>query len=127
MRAPHVFAATSHVLLAVCAVADHLDRDWIREKETSTQPAAAPQLIDDDSLVFAHTLPRHSHPRAVTTITIKTSRNAGKPLREYVVHSNEHRPHQARRQLPPTDLGATRVRRRTVLNGLITSFGTPSS
>jgi putative transposase len=52
-------------------------------------------------------------------------------LGEYVVHYNEHRPHQARQQLPPaadsppppiTDLAAARVRRRTILNGLISEY-----
>ncbi len=52
-------------------------------------------------------------------------------LGEYVVHYNEHRPHQARRQLPPavhartppiTDLATARVRRRTILNGLISEY-----
>jgi putative transposase len=52
-------------------------------------------------------------------------------LGEYVAHYNEHRPHQARRQLPPTvntipppvtDLARARVRRRTILNGLIGEY-----
>jgi putative transposase len=52
-------------------------------------------------------------------------------LGEYVVPYNEHRPHQARQQLPPaahtppppiTDLAAARVRRRTILNGLISEY-----
>ena len=52
-------------------------------------------------------------------------------LGEYVVHYNEHRPHQARNQLPPAadapsppiiDLAAVRVRRRTILNGLISEY-----
>jgi putative transposase len=50
---------------------------------------------------------------------------------EYVVHYNGHRPHQARRQFPPevdaapppvTGLAGARVRRRTILNGLIGEF-----
>jgi putative transposase len=52
-------------------------------------------------------------------------------LSEYVVHYNEHRPHQARQQLPPavdtspppiTDLTAASVRRRTILSGLISEY-----
>jgi putative transposase len=48
-------------------------------------------------------------------------------LGEFVMHYNEHRPHQSRDQRPPNatdagpaavvDLGATRVRRRKVLDG----------
>lgn len=50
---------------------------------------------------------------------------------EYVTHYNDHRPHQARQQLPPaahtppppiTDLGAALVRRRTILNGLVSEY-----
>jgi len=52
-------------------------------------------------------------------------------LREYEAFYNGHRPHQARQQLPPaadtppppiTDLGAARVRRRTILNGLVSEY-----
>jgi hypothetical protein len=52
-------------------------------------------------------------------------------LGEYVTHYNGHRPHQARHQLPPTadaapppitDLAVARVRRRTILNGLISEY-----
>jgi putative transposase len=53
-------------------------------------------------------------------------------LGEYMVHYNEHRPHQGRRQRPPdamdttpapvVDLVAARVRRRKVLNGLINEY-----
>ena len=52
-------------------------------------------------------------------------------LGEFVMHYNEHRPHQSRDQRPPNatdtgpvvgDLGATRVRRRKVLDGLINEY-----
>ncbi|WP_426503059.1 integrase core domain-containing protein [Dactylosporangium sp. McL0621] len=52
-------------------------------------------------------------------------------LGEYVVHYNDHRPHQGRDQRPPaietlptpvTDLAPARVRRRKVLNGLINEY-----
>jgi transposase InsO family protein len=53
-------------------------------------------------------------------------------LGEFVMHYNEHRPHQSRGQRPPNathagpatvvDLGATRVRRRKVLDGLINEY-----
>ncbi|WP_199753282.1 transposase [Actinoplanes sp. ATCC 53533] len=52
-------------------------------------------------------------------------------LDEYVRHYNEHRPHQGRAQRPParetspvlvTDLATVRVRRRSVLNGLINEY-----
>jgi putative transposase len=52
-------------------------------------------------------------------------------LDEYVTHDNDHRPHQGRRQRPPTaddlpapvtDLSAAPVRRRKILNGAINEY-----
>jgi hypothetical protein len=52
-------------------------------------------------------------------------------LGEFVEHYNEHRPHQNRRQRPPNaagtvpavvDLDSARVRRRKILNGLISEY-----
>ena len=52
-------------------------------------------------------------------------------LGEFVVHYNEHRPHQSRDQRPPhatdtgpavVDLASARVRRRKILNGLISEY-----
>jgi len=52
-------------------------------------------------------------------------------LRTYVAHYNDHRPHQGRNQLPPNtdqapapplDLAAARVKRRTILGGLISEY-----
>jgi len=52
-------------------------------------------------------------------------------LGEFVVHYNEHRPHQGRDQRPPNatgtgpavaDLASARFRRRTILNGLISEY-----
>jgi transposase InsO family protein len=52
-------------------------------------------------------------------------------LHQYTAHYNRHRPHQARQQLPPmadaahspiTDLAQARVRRQTILNGLISEY-----
>jgi putative transposase len=53
-------------------------------------------------------------------------------LGEYVAHYNEHRPHQARQQRPPdaadpaptavVDLAAARIRRKTIVNGLINKY-----
>jgi putative transposase len=53
-------------------------------------------------------------------------------LGEFVEHYNEHRPHQSRRQRPPNaadtgravlvDLASARVRRRKILNGLISEY-----
>jgi putative transposase len=52
-------------------------------------------------------------------------------LAEFVEHYNEHRPHQSRDQHPPdatdagpavVDLARTRVRRRKILNGLISEY-----
>jgi hypothetical protein len=52
-------------------------------------------------------------------------------LGEFVEHYNEHRPHQSRDQRPPdatdtgpavVDLACVRVRRRRILNGLISEY-----
>jgi hypothetical protein len=52
-------------------------------------------------------------------------------LGEFVTHYNEHRPHQSRHQRPPdamgtvpavVDLTSARVRRRKILNGLISEY-----
>jgi putative transposase len=53
-------------------------------------------------------------------------------LEEYAVHYNEHRPHRARNLHPPdatgtaadviADLAAPKIRRRTVLGGLINEY-----
>src|SRR5688572_2953463 len=52
-------------------------------------------------------------------------------LGEFVAHYNEHRPHQGRDQRPPeatdtgpalVDLASARVRRREILNGLISEY-----
>jgi putative transposase len=52
-------------------------------------------------------------------------------LGEFVEHYNEHRPHQSRDQRPPdamdtgpavVDLASVRVRRRKILNGLISEY-----
>jgi putative transposase len=52
-------------------------------------------------------------------------------LAEFVEHYNEHRPHQSRDQRPPeatdtapavVDLASVRVRRRKILNGLISEY-----
>jgi putative transposase len=64
-------------------------------------------------------------------ILIHGERHLLATLNEYVTHYNEHRPHHGRNHLPPNtdqappvllDLAATRVRRRTILNGLICEY-----
>jgi putative transposase len=64
-------------------------------------------------------------------ILIYNSRHLLTVLYEYLTHYNQHRPHQGREQRPPerdtlpapvADLGLTRVRRRTVLHGLINEY-----
>jgi putative transposase len=59
------------------------------------------------------------------------SRHLMAVLGEYVVHYNDHRPHQSRGQRPPTaddlpvpliDLSAARVRRGKILLGLINEY-----
>ena len=55
------------MLFAVCVVVAQLDRDYIRDKTLEGQRAAAsrsnhggrPQVIDDDTLVFARPPARH--------------------------------------------------------------------
>jgi putative transposase len=63
---------------------------------------------------------------------IYTPRHLLGVLAEFVEHYNEHRPHQSRRQRPPNasdtepavvvDLALARVRRRKILNGLISEY-----
>ena len=62
---------------------------------------------------------------------IHGERNLLTTLSEYVIHYNEHRPHQAQQQLRPTadaatppitDLPAARKSRRTILHGLISEY-----
>jgi hypothetical protein len=66
-------------------------------------------------------------------ILIYNDAHAQAVLTEYIGHYNRHRPHQSRRQLPPerpepptpttiTDLQAHRIRRQSVLNGLINEY-----
>jgi len=52
-------------------------------------------------------------------------------LGEFVTHYNEHRPHPSRQQRPPhatdtgpaiADLASARIRRRKILNGLISDY-----
>jgi putative transposase len=64
-------------------------------------------------------------------LLIYTPRHLLGVLGEFVVHYNEHRPHQNRDQRPPqateagpavVDLASARVRRRKILNGLISEY-----
>ncbi|GGJ67038.1 integrase [Streptomyces brasiliensis] len=66
-------------------------------------------------------------------ILIYNEAHAVKVLAEYIRHYNRHRPHQSRRQLPPesaeppapatvTDLQAHRIRRWSILGGLINEY-----
>jgi transposase InsO family protein len=65
-------------------------------------------------------------------ILIYSPRHLLTTLEEYVAHYNDHRPHQGRHQLPPiatdpppaavTDLAAAQIRRRKILNGLISQY-----
>ncbi len=89
-------------------------------------PAWAPRAN-----AFAERWIRSARRECLDRVLIHGERHLLATLGEYVVHYNEHRPHQARRQLPPavdtrtrpiTDLAAARVRRRTILNGLISEY-----
>jgi hypothetical protein len=62
---------------------------------------------------------------------IYTPRHLLAVLGEFVEHCNEHRPHQSRQQRPPSaadtgptvvDLASAEVRRRKILNGLISEY-----
>ncbi len=65
-------------------------------------------------------------------ILIYNPRHLLATLGEYVAHYNEHRPHQGRQQRPPgaadpaptavVDLAAARIRRKTIVNGLINEY-----
>jgi transposase InsO family protein len=64
-------------------------------------------------------------------ILIYDTRHLLAVLDEYLAHYNRHRPHQGRGQRPPdrdtlpapvTDLSAVRVRRRTLVHGLINEY-----
>jgi transposase InsO family protein len=65
-------------------------------------------------------------------ILIYSPRHLLATLGEYVAHYNEHRPHQGRQQRPPdaadptptavVDLATARIRRKTILNGLINEY-----
>jgi putative transposase len=89
-------------------------------------PAQAPRAN-----AFAERWIRSARRECLDRVLIHGERHLLAVLGEYVVHYNEHRPHQARRQLPPavdtrtppiTDLAAARVQRRTILNGLISEY-----
>jgi putative transposase len=64
-------------------------------------------------------------------LLIINERHLTAALDQYTAHYNRHRLHQARKQRPPNtdappppivDLGAARIRRRTILNGLINEY-----
>jgi len=83
------------------------------------------------SNAFAERWIRSARRECLDRILIHGERHLLTTLDEYVVHYNDHRPHQARKQLPPTahtppppitDLATARVRRRTILNGLISEY-----
>jgi len=83
------------------------------------------------SNAFAERWIRSARRECLDRVLIHGERHLLATLGEYVVHYNEHRPHQARNQLPPaahapsppiTDLAAARIRRRTILNGLISEY-----
>ncbi|WP_370088413.1 integrase core domain-containing protein [Streptacidiphilus sp. MAP12-16] len=70
---------------------------------------------------------------ALDRILIINQAHAHTVLTQYIQHYNEHRPHQARQQLPPNsahtppphpadDLQAHRIRRKSILGGLINEY-----
>ena len=80
---------------------------------------------------FAERWVRSARRECLDRILIYNSRHLLATLGEYVRHYNEHRPHQGRQQRPPAletspppiaDLSTARVRRRKVLNGLISEY-----
>jgi len=89
-------------------------------------PAQAPRAN-----AFAERWIRTARRECLDHILIHGERHLLNTLGEYVAHYNGHRPHQARQQLPPnagtapppiTDIAARRVRRLTILNGLISEY-----
>jgi putative transposase len=89
-------------------------------------PAQAPRAN-----AFAERWIRTARRECLDHTLIHGERHLLTTLSEYVVHYNEHRPHQARQQLRPTadaatppitDLAAARVSRRTILHGLISEY-----
>jgi transposase InsO family protein len=89
-------------------------------------PARAPRAN-----AFAERWIRSARRECLDHVLIHGERHLRTTLGEYVIHYNDHRPHQGRQQLPPaadtppppiTDLAATRIRRRTILNGLIGEY-----
>jgi hypothetical protein len=74
---------------------------------------------------------RTAHRECLDRVLIYNPRHLLAVLGQYVTHYNDHRPHQGRRQLPPTadavstltgDLIAARIRDRKILNGLINEY-----
>lgn len=99
---------------------------WIWNLQTRAALAALSRL-----------LPRHRWPtffvrrECLDHVLVHSERHLLAVLGEYVIHYNRRRPHQARQQLAPmadtaptpiTDLTTVRVRRRTILNGLINEY-----
>ncbi len=89
-------------------------------------PARAPHAN-----AFAERWIRSARRECLDHVLVYGERHVLTTLAEYVTHYNDHRPHQARQQLPPaantppppiTDLGAARVRRRTILNRLVIEY-----
>jgi len=89
-------------------------------------PAQAPRAN-----AFAERWVRTARRECLDHALIHGERHLLATLGQYVVHYNAHRPHRARQQLPPTadtapppitDLAAARVRRRTILHGLIGEY-----
>jgi putative transposase len=89
-------------------------------------PARAPRAN-----AFAERWIRSARRECLDRLLIHGERHLLAVLGEYVVHYNGHRPHQARDQRPPTvstppppitNLAAARVRRRTILSGLISEY-----
>ncbi|WP_233512378.1 transposase [Micromonospora deserti] len=80
---------------------------------------------------FAERWVRTVRRECLDRILIYNTRHLLAVLREYLTHYNQHRPHQGRGQRPPdrgavpapvTDLGAVRVRRRKLVQGLINEY-----
>jgi putative transposase len=81
---------------------------------------------------YAERWVRTVHRECLDRMLIYNPRHLLVVVDEFVRHHNEHRPHQGRDQRPPNatdtgpaavvDLGATRVRRRKILDGLINEY-----
>ncbi len=150
-RRVHILGATPHPTGAwvtqqarnlVIDLGDRADqfRFLIRDRDTKYSGSFDAVLTDEGIRIvptppranaFAERWIRTARSECLDRTLIHGERHLLTTLGEYVAHYNGHRPHQGRGQCPPAiekppppiaDLAAARVRRRTILNGLISEY-----